>query len=183
MDEKTVEASLATLPNSVLELTNKWNSINSSRTSGLLPLCEQGPLDDAVRNGVWEPELQVKMPTMGGLPGSRGKRIEWPHGNGVSHVKKLDINNTRPKERSQAKQEEEEPNCALPKEKEEHNQNSGKPNFEFQLRPPKWQSHQTQKGQNILQEGQLAGTAGEPSGVEQGLSLCPHIIHTVQLSS
>ena len=88
LNAKTIEASLATLPSSVIEMTNKWNSINSSRTSGLLPLCEQGPLDDAVRNGVWEPELQVKMPTMGGLPGSRGKRIEWPHGNSVSHIKK-----------------------------------------------------------------------------------------------
>ena len=84
LDEGTVKKSLATLPNALQELRGAWNPISVSRTSGLLPVSEQGPLDDAIRDGVWVPELQVKMPTMGGLPGSRGKRIEWPHGSVVS---------------------------------------------------------------------------------------------------
>ena len=42
-------------------------------------MAEGGLLDDAVREGVWQPSLQVDMPTAGGLPGSRGVVQPWPY--------------------------------------------------------------------------------------------------------
>ena len=72
-----------------------------------MPVFEQGPLDEAIRDGVWVPELQVKMPTMGGLPGSRGKRIEWPHGTAArpySDKEKYRCIDNKPESKCQAKQ-------------------------------------------------------------------------------
>ena len=74
-----VANSLATLPGAKAELLLRWNSINETRQSGFCPVAEGGPLDDAVREGTWRPELQVDMPTAGGLPGSRGVTQEWPY--------------------------------------------------------------------------------------------------------
>ena len=74
-----VANSLATLPVAKAELRLRWNSINETRPSGFCPVAEGGPLDDAVREGTWHPELQVDMPTAGGLPGSRGVTQEWPY--------------------------------------------------------------------------------------------------------
>ncbi len=69
---------LAALQTAKHELQTRWNSINVTRPSGFCPVAEGGPLDDAVRDGTWRPELQVDMPMMGGLPGSRGIIQEWP---------------------------------------------------------------------------------------------------------
>ena len=74
-----IEASLATLPGSVAQLKEAWESIGESRLSGLSPNFQGGPLDDAVREGEWVPELQQNMPTMGGFPGSRGVIQAWPY--------------------------------------------------------------------------------------------------------
>ena len=74
-----IEASLATLPGSVAKLKEVWESIGESRVSGLSPIFQGGPLDDAVRAGEWVPELQQSMPTMGGYPGSRGAIQMWPY--------------------------------------------------------------------------------------------------------
>ena len=81
LSTEAVTASLATLPKAFDELRTKLRSIDSVRASGLLPTFEGGPLDDAVRNGVWHAELQIPMPTAGGLAGSRGVKQEWPDGN------------------------------------------------------------------------------------------------------
>ena len=70
---------LATLPAAKVELHRRWGSINVSRLSGFCIVAEGGPLDDAVREGVWQPSLQVDMPTAGGLPGSRGVKQPWPY--------------------------------------------------------------------------------------------------------
>ena len=71
LSSSAVADSLATLPSALNELRARWLSINSVRASGLMPTFEGGPLDDAVRDGSLNPELQVDMPTAGGLPGSR----------------------------------------------------------------------------------------------------------------
>ena len=77
LEEETIEKDLAKLPETIAEATEAWNSIHAVRCSGLAPIFDDGPLDDAVRDGVWRPELQIAMPTVGGLPGSRGKTIVW----------------------------------------------------------------------------------------------------------
>ena len=77
--KEMVADSLATLPAAKVELRMRWGSINETRPSGFCPVAEGGPLDDAVREGVWQPALQVDMPTAGGLPGSRGVTQEWPY--------------------------------------------------------------------------------------------------------
>ena len=80
LDKETVDKSLSFLPEYLKEIRGAWGSIGTTRASGLAPIFDGGPLGDAVRNGVWQPELQIRMPTVGGLPGSRGQRIAWPHG-------------------------------------------------------------------------------------------------------
>ena len=47
---------------------------------------DDGHLDDDVREGVWRPDLQVSMPTAGGLPGSRGKKISWQSQHGSADI-------------------------------------------------------------------------------------------------
>ena len=79
VSSEMVAQSLATLPAAKTELQARWNSINVTRPSRFCPVAEGGPLDDAVRDGTWRPELQVDMPTMGGLPGSRGVTQGWPY--------------------------------------------------------------------------------------------------------
>ena len=79
LEEEMVKNGLAKIPETIEEVKEIWNSINEVRSSGLAPIFDQGPLDDAVRNGVWRPDLQAAMPTAGGLPGSRGKRVAWQY--------------------------------------------------------------------------------------------------------
>ena len=79
LQEDTVKKALARLPESINELRDAWMSIDGVRSSGFAPMFDQGPLDDAVRDGVWRPELQVEMPTVGGLPGSRGRIKAWKY--------------------------------------------------------------------------------------------------------
>ena len=81
LSNETAKAALANLPKALEELRTKWQSIDSVRASGLSPTFEGGPLDDAVRQGVWHAELQIPMPTAGGLPGSKGIKQVWPHEN------------------------------------------------------------------------------------------------------
>jgi len=99
LDREAIEKSLALLPEYKKELGAKWNSIGTTRPSGLAPIFEGGPLDDAVRDGAWQPDLQIHMPTAGGFPGSRGHRLVWPHGlssnvasrqNGSDNFKKME---------------------------------------------------------------------------------------------
>ena len=68
LGEEMVKNALAKIPNTKEELREIWNEIDDVRSSGLAPIFDQGPLDDAVRQGVWHPDLQVAMPTAGGLP-------------------------------------------------------------------------------------------------------------------
>ena len=52
---EAVEQSVPTLPTAIGELRNVWHSIDTSRTSGFMPVFEGCPLDDGVRNGTWHP--------------------------------------------------------------------------------------------------------------------------------
>ena len=61
------------------DFKEEWRKIDWSRTSGLTDISDGGPLDDAMRDGQWCPELQHPMPVAGGLPGSRGIRQEWKY--------------------------------------------------------------------------------------------------------
>ena len=79
--QSAVETALGNLPDNLAELRKVWQSIGSVRNSGLVSVHDGGPLDDAVRNGVWDASLQQRMPTVGGLPGSRGILQNWPHHN------------------------------------------------------------------------------------------------------
>ena len=79
LSTSAVTEALAKLPAALNELRARWLSINSVRTSGLMPTFEGGPLDDAVRDGAWNPDLQVDMPMAGGYPGSRGAIQMWPY--------------------------------------------------------------------------------------------------------
>ena len=79
LSDLQVEASLATLPGSVKELRRVWETIVTCRNSGLMPIFEGGPLDNAERNGEWDFTLQQRMPTASGLPGSRGTVQKWPY--------------------------------------------------------------------------------------------------------
>ena len=76
-----METALGNLPDNVAELRKAWQSINSVRNSGLVSVHDGEPLDGAVRNGEWDATLQQRMPTAGGLPGSRGILQNWPHYN------------------------------------------------------------------------------------------------------
>ena len=83
LTEQQITATLATLPCAVVELRRVWNNIGQCRNSGLMPLFEGGPLDDAVREGEWDYALQQRMPTASGLPGSRGSLQSWPYNGDV----------------------------------------------------------------------------------------------------
>ena len=48
-----IDKSLALLLEYKKEIEAKWNSIGTTRSSGLAPIFEGAPLDDAVRDGVW----------------------------------------------------------------------------------------------------------------------------------
>ena len=79
LEDEVIRKALAKLPETIAEATEAWKSIDAVRSTGLAPTFDEGPLDDAVRNGVWRPELQVRMPTAGGLPGSRGLKKVWQY--------------------------------------------------------------------------------------------------------
>ena len=80
LEEEAVNEAMARLPESIEELRWKWNSIEVTRVSGLVPTFEGGPLDDCVRDDVWQPSLQTPMPTVLGLPGSKGLIQKCPYG-------------------------------------------------------------------------------------------------------
>ena len=84
LEEEVIVKALAKIPEALEEARAVWSSIDEVRNSGLAPIYDDGPLDDAVRDGVWNPALQVPMPTVGGLPGSRGKKIPWQHQQGAN---------------------------------------------------------------------------------------------------
>ena len=71
LERNIIEKALAKLPEAIKEATAAWESIHEGRSTGLAPMFDEGPLDNAVREGTWRPELQVKMHTAGGLPGTR----------------------------------------------------------------------------------------------------------------
>ena len=79
LKEDIIRQALAKLPEAKDELREAWLAIDAARNSGLAPTFDDGPLDDAMRQGVWHPELQVKMPTASGLPGSKGQTVMWKH--------------------------------------------------------------------------------------------------------
>ena len=88
-----VGQALAKLPETKKELREVWISIQTARLSGLAPTFDNGPLDDAIRNGEWRPELQSAMPTAGGLPGSKGVKVPWRY----SSLGSNQTGNTHPK--------------------------------------------------------------------------------------
>ena len=79
LEKRTIEKALAKLPEAIKEATEAWESIHEGRSTGLAPMFDDGPLDNAVREGTWRPELQIRMPTAGGLPGSKGMKQIWQH--------------------------------------------------------------------------------------------------------
>ena len=79
LEEETIKKALAKLPETIAGATEAWNSIQVVRSSRLAPVFDNGPLDDAVRDGVWRPELQVEMPTVGCMPVSKGLKKVWQH--------------------------------------------------------------------------------------------------------
>ena len=81
LEERTIEKAFAKLPEAIKEATESWESIHDGRSTGLAPMFDDGPLDNAVREGTWRPELQIRMPTAGGLPGSKGMQQIWQHTN------------------------------------------------------------------------------------------------------
>ena len=79
LEKNIIEKALAKLPEAIREATAAWESIHEGRSTGLAPMFDEGPFDNAVREGTWRPELQVKMPTAGGLPGSKGMKQIWQY--------------------------------------------------------------------------------------------------------
>ena len=106
VDEEVVRQALAKLPATKDELREVWSSIQTVRNSGLAPIYDDGPLDDAIRFGKWRPELQVVMPTAGGLPGSKGLKVPWRYSisgsndTGGIHPKGVERNSKREKNNS-----------------------------------------------------------------------------------
>jgi len=96
LEEAVIDKAMANLPAAHEELSQKWNSINVTRASGLVPTFEGGPFDDCVRDMVWLPSLQNPMPTALGLPESRGLIQKWRHGE-VNEVKDIFRNSLKNK--------------------------------------------------------------------------------------
>ena len=87
LDDGIVSKALAKIPGAIEEAREIFGAINEVRSSGLAPIFDEGPLDDAVRDGAWQPHLQVTMPTAGGLPGSRGMKVAWRYRQGAEDYK------------------------------------------------------------------------------------------------
>ena len=64
LDEGIVKKALAKIPDTLEEAREAWMSIHEVRSSGPAPIFDQGPRDDAVSDGAWQPHLQVTMPTV-----------------------------------------------------------------------------------------------------------------------
>ena len=86
LKKEIIVKALGKLPQAIKEATAMWESIQESRSSGVAPIFDDGPLDDAVRDGTWRPELQVAMPIAGGLPKSRGMKQIWQHTKELAEV-------------------------------------------------------------------------------------------------
>ena len=112
--QSAVETALGNLPDNLAELRKVWQSIDSVRNSGLVSVRDGGRLDDAVRSGVWGATLQQRMPTVGGLPGSRGILQNWPHYNTDNYYAHILANHSRKHLRRTEVRPNQLPACAVP---------------------------------------------------------------------
>ena len=64
----------------------EWEKVRSTTVSGLMQASEGGPVDDCVRDGVWDPNLQLAhggpLPFLSCRKGSRGATEAWPYSKG-----------------------------------------------------------------------------------------------------
>ena len=71
------------LPEYLKEMRANWETIQCTTVSGLMSVTNGGPIDDCVRDGVWDPELQSAhggpIPFLSCSKGSRGAVEVWPY--------------------------------------------------------------------------------------------------------
>ena len=71
------------LPTYLKELGAGWGKIHCTTVSGLMSVPNGGPIDDCVRDGAWDPELQLAhcgpLPFLSCSKGSRGAVEVWPY--------------------------------------------------------------------------------------------------------
>ena len=79
LNETIVCDSLALLPDALAELATAWSQVGEPRNSGVCFSTRGQPLDDAIREEKWEPNLQQHMPVAGGIAGSRGRPQQWQY--------------------------------------------------------------------------------------------------------
>ena len=72
-----------TLPDYLKQMGEEWVKVRSTKVSGLMQASEGGPVDDCVRDGVWDPNLQLAhggpLPFLTCRKGSRGAPEAWPY--------------------------------------------------------------------------------------------------------
>ena len=71
------------LPRYLKEMGANWETIQCTTVSGLMSVPNGGPIDDCVRDGAWDPELQSAhggpIPFLSCSKGSRGAVEVWPY--------------------------------------------------------------------------------------------------------
>ena len=86
------------LPKYLKDLGASWEKNHCTTVSGLMAVPDGGPIDDCVRDGAWDPELQLAhggpRPFLSCSRGSRGVVESWPYvpkvkakkwGNAIAH--------------------------------------------------------------------------------------------------
>ena len=83
-DKATLDDVFAnSLPKYLKDLGASWGTIHCTTVSGLMAVPDGGPIDDCVRDGAWDPELQLAhggpLSFLSCSKGSRGVVESWPY--------------------------------------------------------------------------------------------------------